>query len=405
MGNAISTKTINDLSENVFIESPDVVFSSAIKVGDKSFIIIGEDHDFENLYESYDYFEKSLLSFSEKCRKNDILKDQFVDIFVEYPHMDRFEFVQNLRGGDRIDRVSGLVPELRQACKKMRFHAVDIRLKIFQNTLLQIMEGKHATPIRSFVNIVEDFPHFFDSVINMSKKSDTISNSKLVFAYKEISVDFNEATELLNMQDLSEDSSLTPVLSDYLANAARDLFLLCSRVMDVYAARRMISRQNSKLIISYTGVAHAANIARLLCSESIGGKVQLTLQEKLYEDMVSTSLKTSRNTILDPLYIRTNSTKQRTKLSIRGIDQTGRPFEVRESVKTPKFRIQKDVHDYLVKNKGYYILKRGKGVLKIDADEVTKLLEKGNWNKDRDYPYKFLHLKDVMATGMARRRS
>ena len=78
------------------------------------------------------------------------------------------------------------------------------------------------------------------------------------------------------------------------------------------------------------------------------------------------------------------------------IDPAGVPFEVRESKKTPKFRLQKDVHEHLVKNKGYYILKRGKDVLKIDADEVTKLLKKGNWNKDRDYPYKFLHLKDLM---------
>ena len=79
------------------------------------------------------------------------------------------------------------------------------------------------------------------------------------------------------------------------------------------------------------------------------------------------------------------------------IDPTGRPFEVRESKKTPKFRLQKDVHDYLVKNKGYYILKRGKDVLKIDANEVTKLIKKDAWNKDRAYSYKFLHLKDVMS--------
>ena len=78
------------------------------------------------------------------------------------------------------------------------------------------------------------------------------------------------------------------------------------------------------------------------------------------------------------------------------IDPTGRPFEVRESKKTPKFRLQKDVHEHLVKNKGYYILKRGKDVLKIDADEVTKLLKKGAWNKDRYYPYKYLYCKDVM---------
>ena len=78
------------------------------------------------------------------------------------------------------------------------------------------------------------------------------------------------------------------------------------------------------------------------------------------------------------------------------IDPAGVPFEVRESKKTPKFRLQKDVHEHLVKNKGYYILKRGKDVLKIDADEVTKLLKKGDWNKDRYYPYKYLYCKDVM---------
>ena len=83
------------------------------------------------------------------------------------------------------------------------------------------------------------------------------------------------------------------------------------------------------------------------------------------------------------------------------IDPAGVPFEVRESKKTPKFRLQKDVHEHLVMNKGYYILKRGKDVLKIDADDATKLLKKGNWNNDRDYPYKFLHLKDVMAGGGA----
>ena len=90
-----------------------------------------------------------------------------------------------------------------------------------------------------------------------------------------------------------------------------------------------------------------------------------------------------------------NATKQ--GRGADAIDSTGRPFEVRESKKTPKFRLQKDVHDYLVKNKGYYILKRGKDVLKIDAGAVTKLLKKGDWNKDRYYPYKFLHCKDVMS--------
>ena len=42
-----------------------------------------------------------------------------------------------------------------------------------------------------------------------------------------------------------------------------------------------------------------------------------------------------------------------------GIDQSGIPFEVRESRKVPKFRIQKDVHDYLLQHDGYYIFNEG----------------------------------------------
>ena len=81
------------------------------------------------------------------------------------------------------------------------------------------------------------------------------------------------------------------------------------------------------------------------------------------------------------------------------IDQDGRPFEVRESKKTPKYRLQKDVHEYLVKNKGYYIFKKGEDLLKVDARRVSKMLKKGDWFKDRFYPYKFLHCKDLQFGG------
>ena len=82
-----------------------------------------------------------------------------------------------------------------------------------------------------------------------------------------------------------------------------------------------------------------------------------------------------------------------------GIDRNGVPFEIRESKKTPKYRLQKDVHEYLVKHKGYYIFKKGKELLQVDARVVTKMLKRGYWNKDRGYFYKFLHCKDLQFGG------
>ena len=49
---------------------------------------------------------------------------------------------------------------------------------------------------------------------------------------------------------------------------------------------------------------------------------------------------------------------------IDAVDQKGLPFEIRESRKTPKFRLQKDIHDELCRRNGYYLFKRG--------DEITK---------------------------------
>jgi len=79
-----------------------------------------------------------------------------------------------------------------------------------------------------------------------------------------------------------------------------------------------------------------------------------------------------------------------------GIDQDGVPFEVRESKKTPKFRLQKNVHEELCEREGYYLFKRGETITKMFANNVTCLLKKGAWSRDRVYPYKFLHLRDVV---------
>ena len=57
-----------------------------------------------------------------------------------------------------------------------------------------------------------------------------------------------------------------------------------------------------------------------------------------------------------------------------GIDKAGIPFEIRESKRTPKFRLQKNVHEELVKRAGYYIFKQGENMVKIDAKDVTPLL-------------------------------
>ena len=81
---------------------------------------------------------------------------------------------------------------------------------------------------------------------------------------------------------------------------------------------------------------------------------------------------------------------------IDAIDSQGIPFEVRESKKTPKYRLQKDVHEELCRRDGYYLLKKGGNITKMFANDVTCLLKKGDWSRDRNYPYKYLHVRDVI---------
>ena len=81
---------------------------------------------------------------------------------------------------------------------------------------------------------------------------------------------------------------------------------------------------------------------------------------------------------------------------VDAVDSQGIPFEVRESKKTPKFRLQKDVHEELCNREGYYLLKKGENITKMFANDVTCLLKKGAWSRDRHYRYKFLHMRDVV---------
>ena len=73
----------------------------------------------------------------------------------------------------------------------------------------------------------------------------------------------------------------------------------------------------------------------------------------------------------------------------------GRPVEVRAAKKDNRYRIQKNVHQNLVRKKGSYIFQKGKRSKRISASMVSKKLGKGKWYKDRTYPHKFLKVKDV----------
>ena len=74
----------------------------------------------------------------------------------------------------------------------------------------------------------------------------------------------------------------------------------------------------------------------------------------------------------------------------------GKPVEVRSQRKVDKFRIQKDTHQKLTRKDGSYIFDapRQKPVM-VKAKIVSKKLPKGDWSKDRKYPYKFLTQKDI----------
>ena len=85
-------------------------------------------------------------------------------------------------------------------------------------------------------------------------------------------------------------------------------------------------------------------------------------------------------------------------LTKTGYDGTirGRPVEVRSARKDNRFRIQKNVHQVLVRKGGSYIFKaQGRPAKRVSARAVSKKLGKGKWFKDRSYPHKFLTIKDL----------
>ncbi len=75
-----------------------------------------------------------------------------------------------------------------------------------------------------------------------------------------------------------------------------------------------------------------------------------------------------------------------------------RPIEVRTQRKDNRYRIQKDVHKHLIKNKGSYIFVKPNSAEKVvSAERISSLIKKlkRNWYKDRNYPHTFIYRKEV----------
>jgi hypothetical protein len=73
-----------------------------------------------------------------------------------------------------------------------------------------------------------------------------------------------------------------------------------------------------------------------------------------------------------------------------------KPVEVRIARKDHRLRIQRDTHLTLVRKNGFYILAaRGKEPMLFTAKEVTRLLPRGIWMKDRNYPHKFIDISKI----------
>lgn len=73
----------------------------------------------------------------------------------------------------------------------------------------------------------------------------------------------------------------------------------------------------------------------------------------------------------------------------------GKPVEVRSSRKDKRYRIQKDVHQNLVRKSGSYIFCKNGKTKRVPATKVSEMLPRGNWYKDRSYPHKFLEVDEV----------
>ena len=75
----------------------------------------------------------------------------------------------------------------------------------------------------------------------------------------------------------------------------------------------------------------------------------------------------------------------------------GKPVEVRSARKDSRYRIQKNVHNELVRKKGSYIFVKNGRSKRVSASKVSKKLNDGKWFKDRkpEYKHKFLKTNEV----------
>ena len=75
----------------------------------------------------------------------------------------------------------------------------------------------------------------------------------------------------------------------------------------------------------------------------------------------------------------------------------GKPVEVRSVRKDHRYRIQKNVHQELVRKKGSYIFVKNGRSKRVKATKVSKKLGNGKWYKDRkpQYKHKFLKTEEV----------
>ncbi len=81
-----------------------------------------------------------------------------------------------------------------------------------------------------------------------------------------------------------------------------------------------------------------------------------------------------------------------------GIDGTidGDPVEVRGARKDYRFRLGKDVHRELVSDRGSYLFHDDQeGTREVPATEVSDILGKGKWFKDREYPHRFVEVDEI----------
>lgn len=81
-----------------------------------------------------------------------------------------------------------------------------------------------------------------------------------------------------------------------------------------------------------------------------------------------------------------------------GYDGTinGKPVEVRSARVDKRFRIQRDVHETLLRRNGFYIFDAlGHRPVKISAQKVSKKLNGSRWLKDRKYPHRFVLVKNI----------